>query len=49
MSELDFIRSCRADDTDGEFHLQELMAFMPVNLQPKRKMSLMVVLLAFPT
>jgi len=33
MSKLDFIRSHRADDADREFHLQELVAFMPVNLQ----------------
>ena len=38
MSKLDFVRSRRADDTDGEFYLQELVTFMPVNLKPNRQM-----------
>jgi len=33
MSKLDFVRSRLTDDTDWEFHLQKLVAFMPVNLQ----------------
>jgi len=34
VSKLDFVRSRRADDADREFHLQELVTFMPVNLEP---------------
>jgi len=34
MSKLDFIRSSRADDADWELYLEELVVFMPADLQP---------------